>query len=76
MAVWQRHTAISCQIFEGMATQGSPIFFDLLPVLVNQVAHRLHIGGITSECQAAQSQAALDRSKQRVVVKGQIGGDR
>ena len=59
----------------GIATARSPVSLDLLPILIiNQVAHRLHMAGITRERQAAQAPATLDRSKQRVMVKGQIGG--
>ena len=42
----------------------------------DEVAHRLHVGGVTGKGEAAQMPAVLDRCQHRVVVEGGIGGGR
>jgi hypothetical protein len=62
------HTTASCQFIWGIATVRSPVFFEILSLRTNQVAHRRHVGSITGERQASQAPATLDGRKHRIVV--------
>ena len=65
-------------VAEGLVVRSPPALLVLqcLAPWADEVAHRLHVGGVAGKGEAAEMPAVLDRCQHRVVVEGHIGGGR
>src|SRR6266516_333893 len=64
-------------VAEGPVVRGpSALVLRCLAPWADEIAHRLHVGGVAGKGEAAEMPAVLDRCQHRVVVGGDIGGGR
>jgi len=65
-------------VAEGLVVRSPPALLVLqcLAPWADEVAHRLHVGGVAGKGEAAEMPAVLDCCQHRVVVEGDIGGGR